>query len=118
MTTFNFIAAMAVLALIFAIVVWKAKKEEKENLKKYEQSLDFLATEIRLSNGKVVTDVELLKLNHDSLLSMGKADLKQIINYTGHKMVVAEKNLDNSSYDAWSNLFHLASSVYYGYSAN
>ena len=52
MKTITFIVAMVALALIFAVAMWKAKKEEKQKEEKLAKSLEFLANELELSNGE------------------------------------------------------------------
>ncbi len=115
MTTITFIAAMVVLALIFAVAVWKAKKEEKEKEEKLAKSLEFLANELKFSNGEKMGDDELLKLDYYSFLAKGYSDLARVVDYAECKMAKAQKCNDKKLYEQWSELHWLATSAYRGY---
>lgn len=115
MKTITFIVAMVALALIFAVAMWKAKKEEKQKEEKLAKSLEFLANELELSNGERLDDVELLKLDYYSLLSKGYSDIARILNYSECKMAKAQKCNDKKLYEQWSELHWLATSAYRGY---
>lgn len=115
MKTITFIVAMAALALIFAVAMWKAKKEEKQKEEKLAKSLEFLANELELSNGERLDDVELLKLDYYPLLSKGYSDIVRILNYSECKMAKAQKCNDKKLYEQWSELHWLATAAYRGF---